>query len=347
MIKNPGYLRIATEEAFLTKDLFAALMRRVGDKSFDDPGFRSLWAFYGASPSQRAQDILRRLLGLGEERIRDMDAAGIDHAVLALTAPGVQVLEPAEASALAIDANDQLAEAIRKYPKRFSGMGAMAPHDPANAVKEMERAVRKLGFNALVVNSHIMGHFLDEPQFLPILEAAEALNVPIYLHPQGPPPSMIKPYLDAGLDGAVLGFGAETSLHMLRIIVSGAFDRFPNLQFIVGHTGEALPFWLYRLDYMQGAGQRSNRYPHMPKLKHPVSHYMKNNVFVTTSGVAWQPAIEFCQKVLGVERVMYAMDYPYQYQPDEVAACDAMTIPDADKRAFFEDNARRIFKLSI
>ncbi|MEJ0100645.1 MAG: amidohydrolase family protein [Pseudomonadota bacterium] len=134
---------------------------------------------------------------------------------------------------------------------------------------------------------------------------------------------------------------------MLRIIVSGAFDRFPNLQFIVGHTGEALPYWLYRMDYMQGAGQRSNRYAHMPKLAHPVSHYMKHNVLVTSSGVAWQPAIEFCQKVLGVERVMYAMDYPYQYQPDEVAICDAMAIPEADKKAFFEGNARRVFKLSI
>jgi 5-carboxyvanillate decarboxylase len=347
MIKNPGYLRIATEEAFLTKDLFAAIMRRVGDKSFDDPGFRSLWAFYGASPSQRAQDILRRLLGLGEERIRDMDAAGIDHAVLALTAPGVQVFEPAEASALATSANDQLHDAIRRHPTRFSGMAAFAPHDPANAVKELDRAVNKLGFTAAVVNSHIMGHFLDEPQFLPVLEAAEALDIPIYLHPQGPPPAMIKPYLDAGLDGAVLGFGAETGLHMLRIIVSGAFDRFPKLKFIVGHTGEALPYWLYRMDYMQGAGQRSNRYPHMPKLAHPVSHYMKNNVFVTSSGVAWQPAIEFCQKVLGVERVLYAMDYPYQYHPEEVATCDAMTIPDADKKAFFEGNARRVFKLKI
>jgi 5-carboxyvanillate decarboxylase len=347
IIKNPQYQRIATEEAFLTKELFAGLMRRVADTSFDDPGFRSLWGFYGGSVSQRAQDILRRLHDLGDERIADMNAAGIDHAVLALTAPGVQVFAPAEASALAIDANDQLAEACRKYPTRLSGMAAVAPHDPANAVKEMERAIRKLGFKAVVINSHIMGHFLDEPQFLPVLEAAEALNVPIYLHPQGPPPAMIQPYLSAGLDGAVLGFGAETSLHMLRIIVGGVFDKFPKLQFIVGHTGEALPFWLYRMDYMHGAGQRSGRYPFMPQLKHPVSHYMKNNVFVTTSGVAWQPAIEFCQKVLGVERVMYAMDYPYQYVPSEVAACDAMTIPDADKKAFFEGNARRVFKLEF
>ncbi len=260
MIKN-GYLRIATEEAFLTKDVFAGFQRRLADASFDEPAFRSLWGFYGGSPSPRAQFILNHLLDLGEQRIADMDASGIDHQVLALTAPGVQVFEPAEASALAISANDELAEACRKHPSRYSGMAAVAPHDPANAVKEMERAIRKLGFKAVVINSHIMGHFLDEPQFLPVLEAAEALDVPIYLHPQGPPPAMSKPYLDAGLDGAVLGFGAETGLHMLRIIVGGVFDRFPKLRFIVGHTGEALPFWLYRMDYMHTAGQRSGRYP--------------------------------------------------------------------------------------
>lgn len=347
MIKNPGYQRIATEEAFLTKEIFAGFLRRVNDASFHDPAFHSLWGFYGTSPSERAQTILRRLLDLGPNRIADMDASGIDHQVLALTAPGVQVFEPAEASALATDANDQLAAACRAHPARYSGMAAVAPHDPANAVKEMERAIGKLGLKAVVINSHIMGHFLDEPQFLPVLEAAEALGVPIYLHPQGPPPAMIKPYLDAGLDGAVLGFGAETGLHMLRIIVAGVFDRFPKLQFIVGHTGEALPFWLYRVDYMHGATVRSKRYPFMKELKHPVSHYMKHNVFVTSSGVAWQPAIEFCQKVLGVQRVLYAMDYPYQYVPDEVAICDAMSIPDADKKAFFEGNARRVFNLSF
>ena len=148
-----------------------------------------------------------------------------------------------------------------------------------------------------------------------------------------------------GLDGAVLGFGAETGLHMLRIIVGGVFDKFPNLKFIVGHTGEALPFWLYRMDYMQGAGQRSGRYPFMPKLQHPVSHYMKHNVFVTSSGVAWQPAIEFCQKVLGVERVMYAMDYPYQFVADEVAAMDKMTMSAEDKKMFFQTNAETVFKI--
>src|SRR5690606_9760024 len=254
--------------------------------------------------------------------------------------------DPATASSLAIDANDQLAEACHKHPGRFTGMTAVAPHDPANAVKEMERGVRKLGFKAVIVNSHIQGHYLDEPQFLPLLEAAEALDVPIYLHPNTPPPSMIQPFVEAGLDGAVYGFGVETGLHMLRIIFAGVFDRFPKLQFIIGHTGEALPFWLYRLDYMHAATVRSERYPNVKALRQPVSHYLKNNVYVTNSGVAWQPAIEFCQKVLGADRVMYAMDYPYQYVPGEVATLDAMTISDAAKHAFFEANARRVFKLS-
>jgi 5-carboxyvanillate decarboxylase len=346
MSSTPAYRRIATEEAFFTADISAAYRRLIDAGTYDDPGFRTMWGFYTGSMSPRARFIFEGLHGLGEQRISHMDAAGIDHQVIALTAPGVQVFDPATATSLAIDANDQLAEACRRHPRRFTGMAAVAPHDPANAVKEMERAVRRLGFKAVIVNSHTQGHYLDEPQFLPLLEAAEALDVPIYLHPNTPPASMIKPFLDAGLDGAVYGFAAETGLHMLRIIVAGVFDRFPKLQFIIGHTGEALPFWLYRLDYMHAATVRSERYPNVKPLRHPVSHYLRNNVHVTNSGVAWQPAIEFCQKVLGVDRVMYAMDYPYQYVPEEVAICDAMTIPDADKHAFFEGNARRVFKLT-
>lgn len=345
MVNKADYLRIATEEAFITKDVLAGYHRLLADSSFNDPGFRSLWGFYGTHQSARARFINEGLQGIGAQRIAHMDESGIDRQIIGLTAPGVQVFDPAIGSALAIDANDQLAEACRAHPTRFTGMAAIAPHDPANAVKEMERAVKKLGFRAIIINSHTQGHYLDEPQFAPVLEAAEALDVPIYLHPQTPPPTMIKPFLDAGLDGAVFGFGSETGLHMLRVITGGVFDRFPKLQFIIGHAGEALPFWLYRLDYMHTATVRSQRYPFMKPLKHPVSHYLRNNVTITNSGVAWQPAIEFCQKVIGVDRVLYAMDYPYQYVPDEVGFCDAMTISAADKKAFFQTNAERVFKL--
>ena len=344
---TPGYLRIATEEAFATKDILRRYKELLDDKQYDDPGFRSLWGFYGSSTSDRARNIFERLQDLGERRINDMDATGIDHQVIALTSPGVQVFDPATASSLAIDANDQLHEACKAHPTRYTGMIAVAPHDAAGAMKEMERGVRKLGFKAVIINSHTQNEYLDQPKFWPVLETAEALKLPIYLHPNTPSKQMIQPFLQAGLDGAVFGFGVETGLHMLRIITAGVFDRFPKLQFIIGHAGEALPFWLYRLDYMHGATVKSERYPFMKKLQHPISYYLRNNVYITNSGVAWQPAIEFCQKVIGVDRVMYAMDYPYQYVADEVRFCDEMTIPAADKKQFFQTNAERVFGLKL
>lgn len=339
------YLRIATEEAFATPGMLAAYQKLLDD-GFDDPGFRSLWGFYGRSQSERAKFIYDRLQDLGAQRIADMDATGIDRQIIALTSPGVQVFDPATGSAIAIEANDILAEACRNHPDRYTGMVAIAPQDPANAVKEMERGVRKLGFKAVILNGHTRGEYHDQPKFWPLFEAAEALNVPIYLHPNSPPKQMIQPFVESGFDGAVYGFGVDTGLHMLRIIAAGVFDRFPKLQFIIGHAGEALPFWMYRLDYMHGATVRSKRYPFLKTLEHPLSWYLKNHVYITNSGVAWQPAIEFCQKNVGVDRVLYAMDYPYQYVPDEVRFMDEMTIPAADKKQFFQTNAERVFQLA-
>ena len=336
-----GYRRIATEEAFAP----ASVLELYRNLKLDDPGFNSLWGFYLNSPSERAVSVIRRLQDLGAERLADMEATGIDHQIIALTSPGTQVFDAATARSVAIEANDILAEACRAHPDRYTGMAAMAPQDPASAVKEIERAVRQLGFKAVILNGHTLGEYHDGAQYWPIFEAAEALDVPIYLHPNAPPKQMIAPFLEAGLDGAVYGFGVDTGLHMLRIICAGVFDRFPKLQFIIGHAGEALPFWQYRLDYMYGAGQRARRYPHMPLLAHPISHYLANNVYITNSGVAWQPAIEFCQKVIGVDRVLYAMDYPYQFQADEVRTLDEMSIPDDHKKKFFQTNAERVFKL--
>jgi 2,3-dihydroxybenzoate decarboxylase len=152
--------------------------------------------------------------------------------------------------------------------------------------------------------------------------------------------------LEAGLDGAVFGFGVETGMHALRMITSGTLDRFPKLQIIIGHMGEALPFWMYRLDYMHQAGVRSQRYECIKPLKKgKVSNYLAENFYITNSGVAWQPAIEFTQRVLGEDRVLYAMDYPYQCPPEEVLALDAMTLSAAAKKKFFQTNAERVFKL--
>ena len=154
---------------------------------------------------------------------------------------------------------------------------------------------------------------------------------------------MIDPMLEAGLDGAIFGFGVETGMHLLRLITIGIFDRYPDLQIMVGHMGEALPYWLYRLDFMHQAGVRANRYERMKPLKKTIAGYMGSNVLVTNSGMAWEPAIKFAQQVVGEDRVMYAMDYPYQYVADEVRIHDKLDLPRATLRKLMQTNAERVF----
>jgi len=337
-VSKVGYKRIATEEAWAPSDLLATYRKMAGSKSIDDPGFVALWARLGANAQ-----LVARLADIGEGRIRDMDATGIEMQVLALTSPGVQVFDAATANNIASDTNDQVAEAIRKYPTRFAGLAAAAPQEPKAAAKEIERGVRKLGLKGVIINSHTRGEFLDDPKFWDIFEAAEALNVPIYLHPQAPPPAMIVPYVERGLEGAIWGFGAESGLHALAVIRSGAFDRFPKLRLVLGHGGEALPFWLSRIDYFTRV--RPNTPKGLTQLKRKPSEYMKENIYMTTSGMAWSPVITFLQSVLGVERVLYAMDYPYQYEPDEVTATDGVPISKSDKKKLFQTNAEKLFAL--
>lgn len=340
-----GYLRIATEEAFITQEAIE-MYADILDGPDPDPGFNSLWGFYLRSMAERPVFIREALLDLGARRLADMDARGIDRAVLALTSPGTQVLATDKAVALARNSNDLLAEACRNHPDRFTGMAACAPQDPAGAAKEIERAVTQLGMKAVIINSHTHGRYLDEPQFAPILEAAEALGVPIYVHPNTLPRGQVEPLIAAGIDGAIFGFGIETGMHALRMIVSGALDRFPKLQIIIGHMGEALPFWMYRLDYMHQAGVKAGRYATAGALKKDlVSNYLKENFIITNSGVAWEPAIKFTQDVIGKDRVMYAMDYPYQCPAYEVDMLDKMDMSLDDKRQFFQTNAERVFKL--
>jgi len=340
-----GYLRIATEEAFATREQIDCYLRMVKDGT-GDKGLVSLWGFYARSPSERATQILERLLDLGEQRIRHMDQTGIDKAVLALTAPGAQPLtDLTEARRLAQRANDYLAGHVARRPDRYVGMTTVAPQDPEWSATEILRGARELGFKGVQINSHTQGQYLDHPRFDPIFRALADTGQPLYIHPSTPPDSMIGPMLEAGLDGAIFGFGVETGLHLLRLIVSGIFDRYPQLQIMVGHMGEALPFWVYRLDYMHQASVRSQRYAHMKPLKKTILEYLRSNVLITTSGMAWAPAILFTQQVVGEDRVMYAMDYPYQFVADEVRTHDDLDIPLAAKKKLMQTNAERWFAL--
>ena len=186
------YLRIATEEAFAPPEMLD-IFRRILERGDADPGFRGLMGFYMSSPSERAQHIMRCLTDLDQLRLQHMDACGIDVQVLALTSPGVQVMDKATAVSFARVANDHLADAIRRHPTRFAGMLAVAPQDPQAAAKEIERGVTQLGIHAVVINSHTQGEYLSDPKFWDIFAAAEAHDAPIYLHPNSLPPGMYQP----------------------------------------------------------------------------------------------------------------------------------------------------------
>jgi 5-carboxyvanillate decarboxylase len=340
-----GYLRIATEEAFATREQIDVYLRMIRDGTADR-GLLSLWGFYARSTSTRATQVIEGLLDLGEQRIRNMDATGIDRAILALTAPGAQpLLNLAEAKGVAQRANDYLAEHVALRKDRYIGMTTVAPQDPEWSAREIVRGARTLGFKGVQINSHTQGEYLDAPKFDPIFRALADTGQPLYIHPSSPPDAMIGPMLEAGLDGAIFGFGVDTGMHLLRLIVTGIFDRYPNLQIMVGHMGEALPFWLYRLDYMHQASVRSQRYERMKPLKKTIPEYMRSNVLITTSGMAWAPAIKFSQEVLGEDRVMYAMDYPYQFVPDEVRTHDLLDVSPEVKKKLMQTNAERWFKL--
>ena len=338
-------LRIATEEAWAPPYLLEEYKRLLESKPVSwDPGFHSLWGFFlGATP--RASALARRIQTLGEERIADMDSSGIARQLILLSAPGVQVFDAGTGAALAIQTNDELSENIKKHPDRYAGLAAIAPQDPRGAAKELERAVKTLGLKGAVVNSHTQGEYLDEPKFWEIFEAAQALDVPIYLHPTTPSPAMIAPFLPRGLDGAVFGFAVETGLHMMRIVFAGVFDRFPRLKMVLGHLGENLPFQLFRLDFMHHSMTVSRRYPGAPPLAKKPSDYLKENVWYTTSGMQWAPAILHSISVLGIERVMYAMDYPYQFVPEEVEVTDTLAISEPDRKKLYQTNAENVFKL--
>ena len=339
------YQRIAAEEAFATPELLDRYRVLLVEGTHNDPGFVSLWGHYLGASAQATQ-LTTRIQDLGAQRLADMDATGIAKQILSLTGPGVQIFDPDTAAGLARSINDQLADAIRKHPDRFAGLAAIAPQNPAAAAQELERSVKTLGLKGAIVNSHTRGEYLDDPKFWEIFAAAEALNVPVYLHPVTPSPGMIGPFVESGLAGAIYGFAVETGLHMLRLITRGVFDRFPRLRMCVGHLGEALPYWLFRIDFMHRAMVANGRHSRIQKLNRKPSDYLKENFYYTTSGMAWQPVILFAQSVFGMDRVLYAMDYPYQFVPEEVKVTDDLPISDADKKKFYQSNAETIFALN-
>jgi len=338
--RNAPYKRIATEEAWTFPALVKAQVEYAESGEAPNDDSLRMGAMFARMPS--LQEMLQ---DLGELRLAHMDEYGIDRQLLLLTAPGVQVVRPGDGTALAREANDMAAEACRRHPDRFSACAAFDPRAVPGSVKEIERAMGELGLAGAVLNSHFQGHYIDELEYFPILEALEAMDAALYIHPTAP--FNAPHYESRGFFGALGGFPHDVWLHTMGLIFSGAFDRFPKLRLVIGHMGECMPLQLYRFDWMQGNadGRAHLRGGRQVKLQHPVSHYFRNNIWITTSGVAWEPAIKFTQATIGVDRVLYAMDYPYQCDPEEVVALDAMDMPLEDKKKFFQTNAEKLFKL--
>lgn len=344
MVMTKPYLRIAAEEAFCPPEMFDIFREILGSDWLDDPGFRSQWGYFIDSQSERAVFVREALCSLGDDRIANMDAAGIDKAILGLTSPGVQVMQTQQATEFAAYSNDVLVDGIRKHPDRYYGLTAIAAQDPEQAAREIERG-HGLGLKGVIINSHTLNEHMDQEKFWPIFEAAEALDTPIYMHPATPTRDMVGPLIERGLDGSIFGFAMETSTHLLKIIIAGTLDRFPKLKFVAGHCGEAIPFWLYRLDHMHNAMIKANRYVGVRPLERKISEYVRENFWITTSGMAWAPAIEFCIRVMGIDRVLYAMDYPYQYLPEEVGYTEAIDVDADGMKKLFQSNAEQVFNL--
>jgi 5-carboxyvanillate decarboxylase len=327
---------IPTEEAFSTPEQMDAMQKVVNAATGYDPDLY-LWDIL----LKKSSPMHDRLLDLDGERLEIMDKAGIDLAVLSLTSTGVQMMDPDTATAVAITANDRLADAIARQPGRYAGLATVPPQAPEAAVAEVERAISKLGLNGVVINSHTDGEFLDEPKYWPILEAIEDLAVPLYVHPRSPNPLHAAAYRKDHLEHAIWGYAAETGLHALRLITGGVFDEFPKLKIILGHMGEGIPYWLYRIDYMHEMTKKMAM--KRRELKRKPSEYFLDNFVITTSGVNWNPPLEYNVGVLGADRIMFAVDYPYQETFEAVHWMREAPLSEESRRLIFSGNAERLF----
>jgi predicted TIM-barrel fold metal-dependent hydrolase len=302
---------IDLENHFVTEAWISALSNNPGFPRLEtDPESGLLMLHYYPDTSMPL-GLIDRLLDMGAGRITALDAAGVDIAVLSQATPGVESLDPAIGTALAAATNDALAEAVSTYPDRYRGFAALAPKDADGAVKELERAVRELGFKGWHTLSNFGDSYLDEKRYWPILAKAEELKVPIYIHPVIPCIPQLRTY-GWGLAGAAFGFGAETSLVMMRLILSGVFDAFPGLKIILGHYGEGFPFMMDRVDrpFLQGHVRTDPKVA--PKLRRMPSDYLRDNMVVSTSGNYSPDAFLCTRNALGAERMVVGTDYPFE-----------------------------------
>ncbi len=288
-----------------------------------------------------------RILDLGSGRIADMDRGGLDICILSLTAPGVQgIPNVKEAIAQARRTNDYLAENIAKNPKRLKGFATLPLQDPEAAAQELTRCVRDLGFCGALVNGFSQvgegdsAVYYDLPQYRPFWATVQELDVPFYLHPRDPLSARQQCYEGyRWLAGSPWGFAVETSIHALRLMASGLFDEYPKLKVLVGHLGEGLSFGIWRVD------NRIRRGSGTPKAKLPMSQYLRENFYITTSGNFRTQALTNVILEVGADRVLYSVDYPYEDVVEAREWFDQASISEFDRSKIARANAKQLFRL--
>ncbi|OVZ64127.1 amidohydrolase [Pigmentiphaga sp. NML030171] len=311
------------------------------EEHFMMPGFETYSkAFLNFIDPATMKELGQRLADFDTLRLDEMDRAGIELVVLSQSGPGVQA-EPDTTLALrrARENNDFLAERIARRPDRYAGFAMLPMHDPLEAARELERCVKQLGFKGSLVNGHTLGRYYEGREYDPFWERMQELDVPMYLHPIDP----WKPLhaLDGApvLAGASWGWGVETASHALRMVFGGVFDRFPRLKVILGHMGEGLPFQRWRFD------SRFAAYPYGVSLQRRPSEYIGTNLLITTSGVCSHPTLVGAVGEMGVDAVMFSVDYPYESTEAAARFIDTAPLEPAQLEAICHGNAARILGL--
>ena len=289
--------------------------------------------------------VSRRLPEFDEKRIAGMDASGIDLAILSLTVPGIQgIPDSRTAVSRAREVNDFLAAEVGKHPDRFAGFASVPLQDPAEAAKELDRCMTRLGFKGAMVNGYTVAdsttgaEYLDEERLLPFWEAAAALRAPVYLHPR-PPLDRRSFEGHPELIGATWGFAPETATHALRLVYSGLFDRLPDLTIVLGHLGETLPYFAWRIQHCFEFN------PSTKRVQKRLQDYMCENFFVTTSGNFNDQALICAILTMSADRILFSVDYPYEMMEPAARWIERAPISENDRRKIAHGNAGTLFRL--
>ena len=303
---------------------------------------KELATHYAGTEAVRDPEMLNRLYDLGELRLKEMDEAGIDLQILSHGAPSTQKLSGDDAVALTRRVNDRLHAAVTAHPQRFAAFAALPTSDPKAAADELERTVSKLGFKGAMLHGLANGVFVDDKRFWPIFERAQALDMPIYLHPSLPLPTVMDAYYnDYAKDfpmvvRAAWGYTVETATLAIRMVLSGVFDAYPRLKIVLGHLGETLPFLVWRVDHAlarPGAKTLSFRDAFC-------SHF-----YITTSGNFSNPALLCCVMELGIDRILFSVDWPFVANKPAVKWMETVPLSDEDKVKLLSGNAKRLFRM--